>query len=48
MILECFFGVEDAVVKNLFIVVLQEHCDRCECKIFNVKLVVKYCNECNA
>jgi len=37
---------EDAVVENLFIV-LQVHCDRCECKVLNVKLVVKYCNECN-
>ena len=36
---------EDAVVENLFIV-LQEHCDRYEYKIFNVELVVKYCNEC--
>jgi len=46
MILECFFVMnEDAVVENLFIV-LQEHCDRYEYKIFNVELVVKYCNEC--
>jgi len=40
MIFECFFGFEDAVVENLFIV-LQASCD------MNVKLVVKYCNECN-
>jgi len=47
MIFECFFGFEEAVVENLFIV-LQAHCDgRYECKILNVKLVVKYCNECN-
>jgi len=37
MILECFFGLEDAVVENLFIV-LQAHCDRYERKILNVKL----------
>jgi len=37
---------EDAVVENLFIV-LQAHCDWYECTILNVKLVVKYCNECN-
>jgi len=37
---------EDAVVENLFIV-LQAHCDRYECKILNVKVVVKYYNECN-
>jgi len=42
MILECFFGFEDNVVQNLFIV-SQAHCDRHECKILNVKLVVKYC-----
>jgi len=36
---------EDAVVENLFIV-LQAYCDRYECKILNVELVVKYCNEC--
>jgi len=36
---------EDAVVENLFIV-LQVHCDRYECKILNVTLVVKFCNEC--
>ena len=36
---------EDAVVENLFIV-LQVHCDRYECKILNVALVVKFCNEC--
>jgi len=46
MILTCFFSFEDAVVKNLFIVV-QAHFDRYERKILNVKLVVKYCNECN-
>ena len=37
-----FFGFEDDVVENLF-VVLQAHCDRHECKMLNVKLVVKYC-----
>jgi len=37
---------EDAVVENQFIA-LQAHCDRYECKILNVKLVVKYYNECN-
>jgi len=36
------FRCEDAVVENLFIV-LQAHCDRLA---MNVKLVVKYCNEC--
>ena len=41
-----FFVIEDAVVENMFIV-LQAHCDRYECKIFNVKLVVKYRNERN-
>jgi len=41
-----FFGFEDDVVDNLFIV-LQAHCDRYEFKIFSVKLVVKYCNERN-
>jgi len=35
---------EDAVFENLFIV-LQAHMH--ECNILNVKLVVKYCNECN-
>jgi len=43
---EGFFGFEDAVVENLFIV-SQAHCDRYECKILNIKLVVKYCHECN-
>jgi len=38
------FGFEDAVVDNLFIV-SQARWHRYECKIFNVKLVVKYCNE---
>jgi len=48
MILECFFGFEDAVVENLFTVVqVHCHCDKYERKIFNVKLVVKYCYECN-
>jgi len=38
---------EDAVVENLFIVLqAHSHCDKYECKILNVKLVVKYCNEC--
>jgi len=37
------FGSEDAVVDNLFIV-LQACWQRYECKILNVKLVVKYCN----
>jgi len=32
MILERFFGFEDDVVENLFIV-LQAHCDRHECEI---------------
>jgi len=36
---------EDAVVENILIV-LQVHCDRYECKIVNVTLLVKYCNEC--
>jgi len=35
---------EGVVVENLFIV-LQTHCDRYECKILNVKLVVKYYTE---
>jgi len=35
MILECFFGFEDDVVENLFIV-LQAHCDRHECKTSSV------------
>jgi len=42
MILECFFGFEDDVVENLFIV-SQAHCNRNECKILNVKLVAKNC-----
>jgi len=37
---------EDAVFENLFIV-LQVRCDKYECKDLNVRLVVKYCNECN-
>jgi len=37
MIVECFFGFEDAVVENLFIV-LQAHCDSYEWKILNGKL----------
>jgi len=43
MILEFFFGFEDAMVENLFIVLqlVQAHCDRYECKVLNVKLVVK-------
>ena len=45
MTLECFFRFEDDVVENLFIVLQAHwHCDRQdECKILNVKLVVKYC-----
>ena len=43
---EGFFGFEDGVVENLFIV-SHAHCDRYECKIVNIKLVVKYCHECN-
>jgi len=42
MTLVCFFGFEGDVVENLFIV-LQAHCDRHECNILHVKLVVKYC-----
>jgi len=38
------FGFEDAVVDNLFIV-LQARWRRYECKILNVKLVVKYWND---
>jgi len=37
------FVFEDAVVDGLFIV-LQARWHRYECKILNVKLVVKYCN----
>jgi len=37
---------EDAVVANLFIVLQAHHRDCYECKILNVKLVVKYCSEC--
>jgi len=44
MILECFVWFEDPVVDNLFIV-LQARWRKYECKIFNVKLVVKYCND---
>jgi len=44
MTLECFFDFEDDVVENLFIV-SQAHCDRHECQILNVKLVVKYCTD---
>jgi len=44
MIFECFFGFEDAVVENLFIV-LQAHCDRYMNVKFECKLVVKYCND---
>jgi len=39
-----FFGFEDAVADNL-IIVLQAHWHRYECKILNVKFVVKYCND---
>jgi len=42
--LECIYRFENAAVENLFIVV-QAHCDRYECKILNVKLAVKYCND---
>jgi len=38
------FGFEDAVVDYLF-TVLQALWHRYECKILNVKLVVKYCND---
>ena len=35
-----FFGLEDAVVENLLII-LQAYCDRYACKMLNVKFVVK-------
>jgi len=38
------FVFEGAVVENLFIV-LHARWRRYECKIFNIKLVVKYCND---
>jgi len=38
------FSFEDAVVDNLFIV-LQGRWHRYECKMLNVKSVVKYCND---
>jgi len=38
---------KDAVVENLLIVLQAHSCDIYgECKILDVKLVVKYCNKC--
>jgi len=44
MTLECVFGCEDDVVENLLHCLFYRRidCDRHECKILNVKLVVKY------
>jgi len=39
-------GFEDAVV-DILLIISQELWHRYECKILNVKLVVKYCNDCS-
>jgi len=42
MLFVFFVMNEDAVAENLLIVLQAHFCDRYDCKILNVKLVVKY------